>query len=52
MNIAYYDSNGIIEDEENLLRSKKGRYFINNKKYSFKTGVKINNPKYNMNPKI
>ena len=32
LNIAYYDSNGIIEDEENLLRSKKGRYFINNKK--------------------
>ena len=48
LNIAYYDSNGIIEDEENLLRSKKGRYFINNKKYSFKTGVKINNPKYDI----
>ena len=48
LNIAYYDSNGIIEDEENLLRSKKGRYFINNKKYSFKTGVKINNPRYDI----
>jgi len=48
LNIAYYNSNGIIEDEENVLKSKKGRYFINEKKYSFKTGVKINNPKYDI----
>ena len=49
LNIAYYDSNGVVEDEENVLRSKKGKYFINKKKYSFKTGVKINNPKYEIN---
>ena len=48
LNIAYYDSNGVIKDEENLLRSKKGSYFINNKKYRFRTGVKINNPKYDI----
>ena len=48
LNIAYYDSNGVVEDEENILKSKKGRYFINKKKYSFKTGVKINNPKYDI----
>ncbi|MDC3051428.1 OstA-like protein [Bacteroidota bacterium] len=49
MNIAYYDSYGIIDDKENILKSKKGKYLINEKKYSFKTGVKINNPKYNIN---
>ena len=32
LNIAYYDSNGVVEDEENVLKSKKGRYFINKKK--------------------
>ncbi len=49
LNIAYYDSKGIIDDKENILKSKKGTYFINKKKYSFKTGVKINNPKYEIN---
>ncbi len=49
LNIAYYDSNGVVEDEENVLKSKEGRYFINEEKYSFKTGVTINNPKYNIN---
>ena len=49
LNIAYYDSNGIIDDKDNILKSKKGTYFINKKKYSFKTGVKINNPKYDIN---
>ena len=36
LNIAYYDSNGVVEDEENVLKSKEGRYFINEEKYSFK----------------
>ena len=49
LNIAYYNSNGTVDDKENILRSKKGTYFINKKKYSFKTGVKINNPKYEIN---
>ena len=49
LNIAYYDSYGITDDKENILKSKKGKYLINEKKYSFKTGVKINNPKYNIN---
>ena len=49
LNIAYYNSNGIIDDKENILKSKKGTYFIDKKKYSFKTGVKINNPKYEIN---
>ena len=49
LNIAYYDSYGIIDDKENILKSKKGKYFINKKKYSFKTGVKIKNPKYDIN---
>ena len=49
LNIAYYDSNGVVEDEENILKSKKGRYLIEKKKYSFKTAVTINNPKYDIN---
>ena len=48
LNIAYYDSYGVIDDKENILKSKKGKYFINKKKYSFKTGVKIKNPKYDI----
>ena len=46
LNVAYYDSNGIINERENTLKSKKGTYYIKEKKYRFKTGVKINNPKY------
>ncbi len=49
LNIAFYNSYGIIDNKENVLKSKKGTYFINKKKYSFKTGVKINNPKYEIN---
>ena len=48
LNIAYYDSSGVIENEENVLKSKNGRYFINKKKYIFRTGVKINNPRYDI----
>ena len=36
LNIAYYDSNGVVEDEENVLKSKKGRYFINKKNIALK----------------
>ena len=32
LNIAYYNSNGIIDDKENILKSKKGTYFIDKKK--------------------
>ena len=39
LNIAFYNSYGIIDNKENVLKSKKGTYFINKKKYSFKTMV-------------
>ena len=48
LNTAYYDSNGTIIDNENILKSKVGVYFIDEKKYNFKSNVKIDNPEYNV----
>ncbi|WP_329806578.1 OstA-like protein [Flavobacterium facile] len=42
---AYYTSWGTIINKENTLKSKSGRYYLNNKKYSFKTAVTVVNPK-------
>ena len=36
---AYYKSWGTITNKENTLKSKSGRYFLNSKKYVFKTAV-------------
>ena len=47
-NIAYYNTNGTIIDNKNTLKSKIGVYFMNEKKYNFKSNVKINNPEYNV----
>ena len=47
-NIAYYNTNGTIIDNKNILKSKIGVYFMNEKKYNFKSNVKINNPEYNV----
>lgn len=41
---AYYNTYGTIVNKENTLRSKSGRYFINEKKYQFKTAVTVTNP--------
>ena len=41
---AYYKSGGTITNKENTLRSKSGRYFLNSKKYVFKTAVTVVNP--------
>lgn len=43
---AYYSTYGTIKDQENTLRSKSGRYFLNDKKFQFLTAVTITNPKY------
>ncbi len=43
---AYYNSNGTIVNKENTLKSKAGRYFINQKKYEFRNSVVLTNPQY------
>jgi lipopolysaccharide assembly outer membrane protein LptD (OstA) len=43
---AYYTSFGTITNRDNVLRSKSGRYFVQDKKYQFLTAVTITNPKY------
>ena len=42
---AYYKSWGTIVNKDNTLKSKSGRYFLNSKKYVFKTAVTVVNPK-------
>lgn len=41
---AYYNSYGTITNKDNVLKSKSGRYYINQKKYAFKTAVTVVNP--------
>lgn len=43
---AYYTSFGTITNRDNVLRSKSGRYFVQEKKYQFLTAVTLINPKY------
>ncbi|MGL2964794.1 OstA-like protein [Flavobacterium sp. RSB2_4_14] len=43
---AYYNSLGIITNKDNILRSKSGKYYANEKKFKFLTAVSITNPKY------
>ena len=43
---AYYNSNGTIYSGENTLKSKSGRFYIQQKKYEFRTNVTLTNPKY------
>ena len=47
-NIAYYNSRGKIIDNDNILRSNSGTYFMGPKKYIFKSNVTIDNPDYNV----
>ena len=46
---AWYNTYGTITNKDNVLRSKSGRYFVNQKKYEFLTAVTLTNPKYVMN---
>ena len=48
LNTAFYNTNGTIIDNDNILKSEVGVYFMNEKKYNFKSNVKINNPEYNI----
>src|SRR5690606_32165119 len=43
---AYYNSYGTIVNGENTLKSKSGRYFMNEQKYRFTTAVTLTNPEY------
>ena len=45
-NIAYYETPGTIIDSANILKSNRGKYFMNEKKYQFISNVRINNPEY------
>lgn len=45
---AYYRSGGTITSADNVLKSKAGRYFVNQKKYEFRTAVVLTNPQYVM----
>jgi lipopolysaccharide assembly outer membrane protein LptD (OstA) len=42
---AFYNSYGTITNKDNTLKSKSGKYFLNEKKYSFKTAVTLINPR-------
>lgn len=41
---AFYRSYGTIYNKENVLKSKSGRYYVDQKKYTFKTAVTVTNP--------
>ena len=43
---VYYESDGVIYEKENTLKSKVGRYYLKQKKYEFLTAVTLTNPKY------
>lgn len=45
---AYYNSGGTIVNDKNVLKSKSGRYFVEQKKYEFRTAVTLTNPQYVM----
>lgn len=46
--IAYYNQGGRIEDEDNVLTSKIGRYFTRTYEFLFKDSVVVVNPDYTM----
>lgn len=43
---VFYRSYGTITNKENTLKSKSGRYYLNQKKYQFLTAVVLTNPEY------
>lgn len=43
---VYYNSPGTIVNKENTLKSKSGRYYVEQKKFQFLTAVTITNPQY------
>ena len=47
--IAYYNSGGNIDNAENNLKSRIGRYYTKEKLFFFKDEVVLTNPKYTIN---
>ena len=43
---ASYNTYGTITNKDNVLKSKSGKYYANEKKFQFLTAVTITNPKY------
>lgn len=43
--IAYYNDGATIQNKENTLKSKSGKYYTNDLKYEFRTSVVLTNPK-------
>ncbi|OXA70412.1 OstA-like protein [Flavobacterium aquidurense] len=43
---VFYNTKGTIVNKDNVLVSKSGRYFVEEKKFQFLTAVTITNPKY------
>lgn len=41
---ASYNSYGTIHNKDNVLKSKSGRYYVDQKKYKFTTAVTVTNP--------
>ena len=46
---AYYRSGGTVRDTASTLKSRVGRFFINEKKYQFLDNVVVTNPDYTIN---
>lgn len=43
---VYYNTKGVINNKENTLTSKSGKYYVEQKKFQFLTAVTITNPTY------
>ena len=47
-NEIYFNKNGKIIDSVSTIKSKEGKYFIDEKKYEFKENVIVENPDYKL----
>ncbi len=47
--ILYYPSSGMIRDKKNILNSNKGTYYLQDKKFTATTQVKVVNPENELN---
>ena len=45
---AFYRTGGKVQDSASTITSVKGRYFMNQEKFSFRQNVKVRNPEYDI----
>lgn len=45
---AFYRSGGQVQDSASTITSVRGRYFMNQEKFSFRRNVKVRNPEYDI----